>query len=163
MSTTTPRTRRCGRRSGRPRPGSAADLCGAGRDGRAARGGPGRGCGFLDAALDDGEAGAARLPVIVERLVAGLGGHLTDEEEQALAVLDKYATPGTPRPVRRRAQFLDGRRRAAVRAVDASTAPSRISTPRGLCSARAPRAGPAGVRVQHWAPAYAETELWIRG
>jgi hypothetical protein len=119
----------------------------------------GPGLRFLDAALDDGEAGAARLPVIVERLVAGLGGHLTDEEEQALAVLDTYATPellvrfGTEHSSRIGADaprfvpwMLEGAKPEYAEAVL-----GRLPEPVRQAYA------------QHWAPAYAETELWLRG
>ncbi|MYW06119.1 hemerythrin domain-containing protein, partial [Streptomyces sp. SID3343] len=46
----------------------------------------------VDAALADGEAGAQRLGAIVDRLVTGLGGHLRHEEDDALDLIDAYAT-----------------------------------------------------------------------
>jgi hemerythrin HHE cation binding domain-containing protein len=47
----------------------------------------------FDAAINDEEDGAQRLGIIAEKLVAGLGGHLKHEEDEALAVVDAHATP----------------------------------------------------------------------
>lgn len=51
------------------------------------------GLAAIDAALAAREAGPERLVGIVERLVEGLGRHLEHEEDEALAVIDRYATP----------------------------------------------------------------------
>ncbi|MYS87583.1 hemerythrin domain-containing protein [Embleya scabrispora] len=51
------------------------------------------GLNAVDAALADRESGPERLAMIVERLVAGLGGHLKHEEDEALAIVDRHATP----------------------------------------------------------------------
>ncbi|MGW9209294.1 hemerythrin domain-containing protein [Embleya sp. NPDC055664] len=51
------------------------------------------GLNAVDAALADREGGPERLAMIVERLVGGLGGHLTHEEDEALAIVDEHCTP----------------------------------------------------------------------
>ncbi|MET7301337.1 hemerythrin domain-containing protein [Embleya sp. NPDC005575] len=51
------------------------------------------GLNAVDAALADRESGPERLAMIVERLVAGLGGHLKHEEDEALEIIDRHATP----------------------------------------------------------------------
>ncbi|MFE9258134.1 hemerythrin domain-containing protein [Streptomyces sp. NPDC006879] len=50
------------------------------------------GLAAVDAALADREGGPERLGEIIGRLVAGLGGHLRHEEDEALALVDAYAT-----------------------------------------------------------------------
>lgn len=50
------------------------------------------GIAAFDAAIADRENGAPKVPVIAERLVAGLGGHLRHEEDEALEVVDSFAT-----------------------------------------------------------------------
>jgi hemerythrin-like domain-containing protein len=51
------------------------------------------GLAAMDAALADRENGPARIAMIAERMSAGLGGHLKHEEDEALDVIDAYATP----------------------------------------------------------------------
>ena len=51
------------------------------------------GLAAFDAALADREAGAIKVPIIAEKLVAGLGGHLKHEEDEALDIVDAFATP----------------------------------------------------------------------
>ncbi|MFI1383340.1 hemerythrin domain-containing protein [Embleya sp. NPDC020886] len=47
----------------------------------------------VDTALADREGGPERLATIVERLVGGLGAHLKHEEDEALVIIDRHATP----------------------------------------------------------------------
>jgi hemerythrin-like domain-containing protein len=51
------------------------------------------GLNAIDAALADRESGPERLGAVFDRLVGGLGGHLTHEEKDALPLIDAYATP----------------------------------------------------------------------
>jgi iron-sulfur cluster repair protein YtfE (RIC family) len=51
------------------------------------------GLSAIDAALADRGSGPERLGGVFEQLVGGLGGHLTHEENDALPLIDSYATP----------------------------------------------------------------------
>lgn len=51
------------------------------------------GIAAFDAAIADRENGAQRVTMIAEKLLAGLGGHLRHEEDDALDVVDAFATP----------------------------------------------------------------------
>lgn len=51
------------------------------------------GIAAFDAAIADRENGATKVPIIAEKLVAGLSHHLRHEEDEALDVVDAFATP----------------------------------------------------------------------
>ncbi|WP_436774859.1 hemerythrin domain-containing protein [Yinghuangia sp. YIM S09857] len=117
------------------------------------------GVAFFDVAIADPESGADKLAMIVDRLVAGLGGHLTHEEDEALPLIDEVAGPelldrfGAEHTRRLGAEvpvflpwLLDGADPAAVAAVTGRL--------------------PATVRSAYatvWAPAYAGSGIWVPG
>ena len=115
------------------------------------------GIAAFDAALADRENGAQRVVIIAEKLVGGLGGHLKHEEDEALDVVDAFATPellakfgmehnvrvgpaGSPRFV---PWLLDG-------ALDSDTALVLSRLPDPLKAAYA----------NEWKPAYAQLNRW---
>lgn len=115
------------------------------------------GIAAFDAALADRENGAQRVLIIAEKLVGGLGGHLKHEEDEALDVVDAFATPellakfgmehnvrvgptGSPRFV---PWLLDG-------ALDSDTA---------LVLSRLPDPLKAAYENE-WKPAYAQLNRW---
>ncbi|NUU20630.1 MAG: hemerythrin domain-containing protein [Streptomycetaceae bacterium] len=114
------------------------------------------GIAFFDATLADREAGPQKLAAIVERLIGGLGGHLTHEEDEALAIVDDVATP----------ELLG---RFGARHSEAITAPPPRFVPWLLDGSDEATAAavlgvlPEPVRIafrDEWAPAYAKSDIW---
>ncbi|HZC70759.1 MAG TPA: hemerythrin domain-containing protein [Jatrophihabitans sp.] len=114
------------------------------------------GLSAIDAALVDPENGAQRLGGIFERLVDGLGGHLTHEENDALPLIDAYATPEVMQRfgMAHSARIGAGVSRYMPWLLDGAS-PERTAAALALL--------PEPVRVAYrdqWQPSYATLDLW---